>query len=270
MGEGLNGDLRLPTVPVSSQGLRPWRGLREEGRKANPGMGRLPAGEMRKRKGMRLNEIFMSIEGEGIRTGATSVFVRLHGCNLRCSYCDTLYAVEGDDFAEVHAEEIVRRTLSYGIPRATVTGGEPLIHGEIRELLEALDRNGVETNVETNGAADIPGRWPNVFYTMDWKTPTSGMSGAMRMSRVASLTERDVLKFVVGSERDLDEAESVVRELASLHGDPRPTVYVSPVFGTMPYDRIVEGMRVRTALRDFARFQVQLHKIVWDPKRRGV
>lgn len=141
---------------------------------------------------------------------------------------------------------------------------------ELRELLEALDRNGVETNVETNGAADIPARWPNVFYTMDWKTPTSGMSGAMRMSRVASLTERDVLKFVVGSERDLDEAESVVRELASLHGDPRPTVYVSPVFGAMPYDRIVEGMRVRTALRDFARFQVQLHKIVWDPKRRGV
>lgn len=219
---------------------------------------------------MKVNEIFTSIEGEGIRTGATSVFVRLHGCNLRCSYCDSMYAVEGGDFEEMGVPEIVDEVLRRGVPRATVTGGEPLIHSGICELLESLSTKGVEVNVETNGSADIPLRAANVFYTMDWKTASSGMSGAMRTGRVSALSSGDVLKFVVGSETDLDEAEDIVRGLAQLHGSPRPFIYISPVFGTMSYEGIVGGIRERRNLSLYARFQVQLHKIVWDPQRRGV
>lgn len=218
---------------------------------------------------MKLNEIFTSIEGEGIRTGATSVFIRLHGCNLRCSYCDSMYAVEGSDFAEISPEGILGKVLEFGIPRATLTGGEPLIHEGTEKLLGLLSGAGIEVNVETNGAADIPGRWPGVFYTMDWKTGSSRMSGAMKVLRASTLADGDVLKFVVGSPSDLDEAESVVSELAK-GGTPKPAIYVSPIFGTMPYADIVGGIMERPALCAHARFQVQLHKIVWNPDRRGV
>ena len=104
---------------------------------------------------MKVSEIFKSIEGEGIRMGQAAVFVRLHGCNLRCSYCDSMYAVEGPDFKQMSVGEILASVEAYrnesGVKCVTLTGGEPLIHENVGELLTAFSDAGFEVNIETNG-----------------------------------------------------------------------------------------------------------------------
>jgi 7-carboxy-7-deazaguanine synthase len=235
---------------------------------------------------MKVCEIFKSIEGEGLRTGQAAVFVRLHGCNLRCSYCDSMYAVEGGDYTQMNVAQVMDAVEAYrsesGVKCVTLTGGEPLIHEGVEELLAKLCDAGFEVNVETNGT--IPCKWShaNMFYTMDWKCASSGMSGKMKMDNIASLGKGDVLKFVVGSEDDIKEVERVVEQLSlrkeqdsagksskATHGMPH--IYISPVFGTLGYERIVEWMLSSKAMTEnSARFQVQLHKVVWDPEMRGV
>ena len=230
---------------------------------------------------MKVSEIFKSIEGEGLRTGQAAVFVRLHGCNLRCAYCDSMYAVEGDDFKQMSVDEVLMAVESYrtesGVKCVTLTGGEPLIHEGASELLSKFSDAGFEVNVETNGTVPCKWRLPGLFYTMDWKCKSSGMSGKMRIENLATLSSKDVLKFVVGSVEDLNETESVVARLVQIKvtGAQRavgmPYIYVSPVFGTLDYDKIVDWMlssKIMTA--NNARFQVQLHKVIWDPNKRGV
>ena len=204
--------------------------------------------------------------------GLAAVFVRFYGCNLRCSYCDSMYAVEGDDFKVMSVDEVVAAVEAYrkdcGIKCVTLTGGEPLLHQDIAELLAKLSGLGFFVNVETNGT--VPCRWrlPGLFYTMDWKCQGSGMSSRMNMENILSLGADDVLKFVVGSIEDLEEAESVVAQLPS--GD-MPQIFISPVYGKISNETVVEWMlnsKVMTAYD--ARFQVQLHKVIWDPDRRGV
>lgn len=134
--------------------------------------------------------------------GQSAVFVRLHGCNLRCSYCDSMYAVEGPDFKLMSVGEVLAAVEAYrnesGVKCVTLTGGEPLIHADVDELLTALSKAGFEVNVETNGT--VPCKWqlPGQFYTMDWKCKSSGMSARMKMENIVTLGENDVLKFVVG------------------------------------------------------------------------
>ena len=227
---------------------------------------------------MKVCEIFRSIEGEGIRMGQAAVFVRLHGCNLRCFYCDSMYAVEGSDYVQMNVDEVVAAVERYrdesGVRCVTLTGGEPLIHEGVGELLEKLGRAGFEVNVETNGT--VPCRWrlPGLFYTMDWKCGGSGMSGRMKMENIATLGGDDVLKFVVANVADLEEAESVVSLLSSMPGRPTgcmPHIFVSPVYGSLPNESIVEWMLGSVPMTRYgARFQVQLHKIVWAPDRQGV
>ena len=227
---------------------------------------------------MKVCEIFRSIEGEGLRMGQAAVFVRLHGCNLRCAYCDSMYAVEGSDYEQMNVDGIVAAVGRYraesGVRCVTLTGGEPLIHEGVGELLEMLSREGFEVNVETNGTVPCKWRLPGLFYTMDWKCGSSGMSGRMRMENIATLGCNDVLKFVVGSVADLEEAERVVSQLSSMPGRPAgdmPHIFISPVFGALLNEEIVQWMLdSETLTRNDARFQVQLHKIVWDPERRGV
>ena len=235
---------------------------------------------------MKVCEIFRSIEGEGLRTGQAAVFVRLHGCNLRCNYCDSMYAVEGSDYKQMNVTEVIDAVEAYrtesGVQCVTLTGGEPLLHAEVDELLQTLCEKGFTVNVETNGTVPCKWRRANLFYTMDWKCKSSGMSDKMKMDNIVSLGEGDVLKFVVGSKDDLKEAEGVVA-LLSLRKDQEsagksggtahgmPYIYVSPVFGTLKYESIVEWMlSSRVMTENNARFQVQLHKVVWDPDKRGV
>ena len=224
---------------------------------------------------MKVCEIFKSIEGEGLRTGLAAVFVRLHGCNLRCSYCDSMYAVEGSDFKQMSVGEVLDAARAYreeyGVKSITLTGGEPLIHERVEELLSKFSEDGFEVNVETNGTVPCKWRLPGLFYTMDWKCKSSGMSSRMKLDNIATLCRNDVLKFVVGSIEDLQETESVVAELSKLQPNDMPHIFVSPVYVTIPNERIVEWMLNSSVMtQNNARFQIQLHKVVWDPDCRGV
>ena len=220
---------------------------------------------------MKVSEIFVSIEGEGIRTGLAAVFVRLFGCNLRCSYCDSMFAVEGNDYTQMSVEEVVTAIEKTEIRHVTLTGGEPLIHPGAWELLQILSDRDYQVNIETNGTVACKNHLPGVFYTMDWKCKSSGMTSQMKMENLATLGKNDVLKFVVGSVEDLQEASSIVAELARLLPQKMPQIFISPIFGKLENEKIVEWMLSdKTMLQNNARFQVQLHKVIWDPDRRGV
>lgn len=207
--------------------------------------------------------------------GQAAVFVRLHGCNLRCSYCDSMYAVEGPDFKLMSVGEVLAAVEAYrnesGVKCVTLTGGEPLIHEGVGELLTAFCDGGFEVNVETNGT--VPCKWQlqGLFYTMDWKCKSSGMSARMKMENIISLGKNDVLKFVVGSVEDLQETEGVVARLSLTSPDNMPHIFISPVWGELTNVQIVNWMvSSKVMTQNNARFQVQLHKIVWDPDMRGV
>ena len=220
---------------------------------------------------MKVCEIFRSIEGEGLRTGLPAVFIRLHGCNLRCSYCDSMYAVEGSDYKQMSVTQILDAIKEYsGITHVTLTGGEPLIHQDVEELLRQLSGNGYRVNIETNGTVPCKWHFPGLFYTMDWKCKSSGMSAKMKMENLETLGSEDVLKFVVGTIEDLKETENVVKSLAEKKSD-MPHLFISPVFGNLSNEEIVNWLlNSNIMVKNNVRFQVQLHKIIWDPERRGV
>ena len=233
---------------------------------------------------MQINEIFASIDGEGIRTGYLTTFIRTFGCNLACTYCDTQYACfedpnEEQQYTVMTVEEIIDRCYELGNGRVTLTGGEPLIQRDAPELVAALLENGYEVNIETNGAVDLrpfetkmveilsdDELTNNLIYTLDYKCPSSGMEEQMIMSNIPFLVKGDVLKFVVGTEEDLTAMKRVVDEYV-----PNPhtyEVFISPVWGDMEGSRIVEFMQENNMQN--VRAQVQLHKIFWDPATRGV
>lgn len=219
---------------------------------------------------MKVVEIFKSIDGEGIRAGLPVVFVRLYGCNLNCSYCDTPYShtTERDKAVEMDPSEVIDCVISSGIPRVTITGGEPLIHQDIEKLIDGLIKHGIEVNIETNGTRPVPTRYQAgerrlLFFTMDYKCPSSGMESAMSIENLNTLKNCDVLKFVVGCKGDLDAAYSVIN---SLRSDPQ--IFFSPVFDKIDPSEIVEYMMEKNMWN--CRVQVQLHKIIWDPNARGV
>lgn len=210
-----------------------------------------------------VSEIFASVDGEGVRTGMLTSFIRLNGCNLRCNYCDTDYALQMQP-PNMLLADILAKVQAYAYPRITLTGGEPLIHPHVRELLEALSAAGYEVNIETNGAVALDNflNLPGVFFTMDWKCPDSGVHRLMRRENLALLTERDVLKFVVSSQRDLEEFLTVYNlNLPCKY-------YVSPVWGRIEPSAIVDFMQRHKTVN--AVVQVQLHKIIWSPETRGV
>lgn len=213
-----------------------------------------------------VTEIFDSIDGEGIRTGLMAVFVRLAGCSLRCSYCDTAYSLSLSDTKEALTEdELLERIGRYPWKRVTLTGGEPLLH-PVRSLCDRLGKAGYEVNIETNGAVPLWEERPaGTFYTMDYKCSGSGMKDRMLLSNFSLLEKQDVLKFVVSDRTDLEEMEEIVRHS---FGEDHPAFFVSPVWGRIRPEELVEFIRERK-LAD-VRVQVQLHKIIWAPDRRGV
>lgn len=215
---------------------------------------------------MKVVEIFSSIDGEGKRTGLPVTFVRLYGCNLECSYCDTRYACEDGGYVEMSVDEIVDKVYDLGIKAVTVTGGEPLIHQGIEELVLKLAHNGCDVNIETNGSAPLGDfiRIPHVWVTMDWKSPSSGMHDRNCADNLGRLRSGDVLKFVVGSKADLDDMSEVVLGLRGV----LPQVYVSPVFGEIEPSEIVDYVLQHRLYN--VKVQVQLHKVIWPADMRGV
>lgn len=214
---------------------------------------------------MKVIEIFDSIEGEGKRMGQLATFIRLAGCNLRCSYCDTTYSYDEEKAVEMTIEEIVSR-VTY--PSVTVTGGEPLIHKDIRSLIAALCSKGSSVNIETNGSVYLGTAFflnpsLDIFITMDYKCPSSGMEKQMELSNLPDLRPVDVLKFVVGSIEDLDRMREVL-----LRFPIKAQIYVSAVFEKIELDVIVEYMKA-FGLTDI-KLQIQMHKIVYPVDMRGV
>lgn len=218
---------------------------------------------------MRVVEQFVSINGEGTHAGELAVFVRFWGCNLRCSYCDTRWANESDcPYEDKTPEEIFQSVKAAHIRNVTLTGGEPLLQKQMQELLELLlaDEE-LRVEVETNGAVSLEpfcgeGR---PYFTMDYKLPSSGFEEAMCLDNFALLKPEDTVKFVVGTREDLDCMKRIVGQYEL---DKRCHVYLSPVFGQIEPAEIVEYMIENNMNR--VRMQIQMHKVIWDPDRRGV
>ena len=210
-----------------------------------------------------VNEIYLSVQGESTWAGLPCVFVRLTFCDLRCTYCDTEYAFyEGNKMA---LGEIVEKVRSFGCPLVEVTGGEPLLQPNCVPLLHMLCEAGFTVLLETSGAHDIAAVDPRVHRIMDLKTPSSGEEGRNLYANIAHLTPRDELKFVVGSREDYEWAREKIRghDLATKVN----SVLLSPVFGKIAPSDMVSWM-----LEDKlpARFQLQMHKFIWEPRARGV
>ncbi len=218
---------------------------------------------------MNVIESFVSINGEGPRAGELAVFIRFHGCNLRCSYCDSMYANEPDAPCKTRTpEEVYRYIRSTGITNVTLTGGEPLLEPEIGDLLERLLADAtLSVEIETNGAVDLApfctGRRP--LFTMDYKLPSSGCEAAMRPGNFSLLRASDTVKFVSGTRADLERALEIIQTYDLLH---RCHVYFSPVFGAIEPVEIVNFLMEHRLNR--ARLQIQMHKVIWDPMKRGV
>lgn len=227
---------------------------------------------------MLINEIFTSIDGEAKRAGELATFIRTVGCNLRCSYCDSKYTWGTESTNKnMSVEEIIEECDRFGVPNITFTGGEPLLQKDADELILNLGLHGYDVGIETDGAVDFTSRiWfaskdyslDNIWVCVDYKCPSSGMNDKMLpLDKFAQLRSRDVLKFVVGSQEDLNKALEVMDYLRAHNCDCY--FYLSPVFGQIQPVEIVEFMQLHK-LTYKTRFQVQLHKIVWDPDKRGV
>jgi 7-carboxy-7-deazaguanine synthase len=211
---------------------------------------------------LRVTEIFHSIQGESTFVGRPCVFVRLTGCPLRCTWCDTEYAFYGG--REDSIDRILDAVRAYGCPLVEVTGGEPLAQPQTLELLKVLCEQDLTVLLETSGALDTSGVDPRVRIILDVKCPASGMTERMHWANVERLRSQDEAKFVVQDRTDYDWAKDVVARYRMLD---RCTVLFSPVFGRLDPQRLAEWV---LADRLPIRFQLQLHKHIWAPDMRGV
>jgi 7-carboxy-7-deazaguanine synthase len=205
---------------------------------------------------LKLTEIFLSVQGEARQVGWPTVFVRLTGCPLRCGYCDTTYAFHGGDWWEIDA--ILAEVARHGARHVCVTGGEPLAQRRCLVLLERLCGAGYEVSLETSGAIDIAPVDTRVSRVVDLKTPGSGEVARNLWSNLAHLTAHDQVKFVVCDRADYDWAVARLREHAI---DARCEVLFSPSQGQLAPRELAEWI---LADRLPVRFQLQLHKILWN------
>ena len=214
-------------------------------------------------------EKFISINGESLRAGEPAVFIRFRGCNLNCSYCDTRWANAPDAPAEpMTAAQLAEYADSTGITNVTLTGGEPLLQDDIGELIRLLHRGGHRTEIETNGSisiAELADKPYRPAFTLDYKLPGSGMESAMLTGNYEHLRYGDAVKFVAGSIADLEKASEVIGEYG-LTG--KCTVFISTVFGKLTPADTAEFL-IAHRMND-VRLQLQIHKYIWDPERRGV
>jgi 7-carboxy-7-deazaguanine synthase len=202
---------------------------------------------------LRVNEAFVSIQGEADAVGWPTAFIRLTGCPLRCSYCDTEYAFHGGDWHSV--AEMLEFARQSGARHVCVTGGEPLAQRNCLELLRVLCDAGFSVSLETSGALDIDGVDPRVARVVDVKTPGSGESERNLCDNLDLLTNRDQVKFVLCSRADYEWARELIRARAW-----PCQVLLSPAWGQLEPRELAEWM---LADRLPARLQVQLHKYLW-------
>lgn len=219
----------------------------------------------------KVNEVFFSIQGEGSRIGRPCLFIRLTGCPLRCSYCDTDYAFFEGEMREL--DDLLKEVTTClgpplkapGAPFVELTGGEPLAHPQAPVLLQALVDLGYEVALETAGSHDLAAVPPEVIKIMDRKTPGSGEDGRWLESNLAHMVPgQDELKFVLCSQADYHWAKAWCEARAVWD---RLEVLFSPVWGALDPSWLAEQV-VRDRLP--VRVQVQLHKVIWGASRKGV
>jgi len=205
---------------------------------------------------LRITEIFYSLQGESNTVGLPTVFIRLTGCPLRCVYCDTAYAFTGGSKMDINA--ILEQVKQYPTLYVTVTGGEPLAQPACIELMSKLADQGYKVSLETSGALDVSKVDPRVVKVMDLKTPSSGELSKNLYQNIDHLTATDQVKFVIGSDEDYQWSKQILTEYTLAD---RCQILFSPVMGQQSPTELAEKI-----LADYlpVRFQIQLHKLLWD------
>jgi len=228
---------------------------------------------------MRVNEVFHSISGEGLSAGVSTVFIRLQGCNLHCSFCDTKYAQDvfgGEDWTlnEICDEVIAKAPKFFG--HVIITGGEPLFQEEeAGALIEVLEDRGHTIEFETNGSIPPP-EWAEKVHrwSVDMKCPSSGMQDK-NLEVWFGARPQDQIKFVVSDEQDLE----FVKQMLTRHMNPSPTILISPVINTTIQlgtrkDYLIPGLWFQRCVEfvkeNNLRLSLQLHKFIWEANKRGV
>jgi len=212
---------------------------------------------------LKINEIYLSIQGESSKAGFPCVFVRLTYCNLRCTYCDTEYAFyEGKDYS---IGQVINKIKEFDCRLVEITGGEPLVQDEeCRQLMMKLCEEGFEVMLETGGSLPIKGIDDRVKIIMDLKCPSSGMMKKNLYENIDFLKADDELKFVIGNREDYEWTREII---GKYEPDKKCSILLSVVFGRLEPVTLVEWM-LEDKLK--ARFQLQMHKFIWQPDTKGV
>jgi 7-carboxy-7-deazaguanine synthase len=211
---------------------------------------------------MKVCEVFTSIQGESSYAGLPCTFIRLTGCNLRCTYCDTTYAyAEG---SERSVEEVADFVRDRGVKLVEITGGEPLMQEDVHPLIERLLNSGYTVLVETNGSMNIREIDSRAVLILDIKTPGSGMSGEMDFSNLAHLKQTDEIKFVLTGRADYDWAKEIMSRYAL---EEKCHVLFSPAFGILSPEKLSEWI-LEDSLA--VRLNLQLHAYIFGSGKKGV
>jgi 7-carboxy-7-deazaguanine synthase len=211
---------------------------------------------------MMVCEIFTSIQGESSQAGMPCTFIRMTGCNLRCSYCDTTYAYnEGREFSE---EDIFKKVRNTGIRLVEITGGEPLLQKGIYRLIERLLDDSYTVLIETNGSINIKDVDKRAVVILDIKTPGSGMCKEMDLSNIDHIKNNDEVKFVITDRIDYEWSKDIIQRYNLTN---KCLVLMSPAFGILPAEDLAKWM-LEDRLE--ARLNLQIHKYIFGPDRRGV
>ena len=203
---------------------------------------------------MNINEIFYSIQGEGKWVGLPNIFVRVAGCNLRCSYCDTKYAY--DDGKEMSIDEIVNHIGNYPCKYVCITGGEPLLQHETLDLINAVLKRNYKISLETNGSIDIKNivNKKSLMISLDVKCPSSNMHEKMKLENISALKKDDQLKIIIQNKEDYNYAKKIIQKY-----EPICHVFFQPVWASNPKNLagwiLGDGLNVKLGL--------QIHKMIW-------
>lgn len=227
-------------------------------------------------------EIFSSISGEAQRAGELTTFVRLSGCNLCCAYCDTRNMLIENNFNIMSISDIIQKCKDNNHRHVILTGGEPLNKPDIEKLIAELLKNDFEVEIETNGTQSFitikdvlnvmhitEDLISNLSFTIDYKMGFSGMEEFMNpevFENLSALNENDTIKFVV-AENDIEHCMDLIEKFQKQ--GTKCKYYISPVFGEVEMSHIIDAMKKHNLNND-VRFQLQIHKYVWDPNKTGV
>ncbi len=211
---------------------------------------------------LKINEIYKSIQGESSYSGLPCAFIRLTGCHLRCTWCDTAYAFY--DGEEMSIDQVIDRVQKLGVQLVELTGGEPLLQEDVIVLVKRLIDLNFQVLIETSGAVSLEGLDTRSIKVVDIKCPGSGMLDKMMWENLEYLSVRDEVKFVILDRQDFDWACQMVRQHDLLK---KCSVLFSPVFGKLDPQQLTQWI-LKTQLP--VRLQLQIHKYIWNPQMRGV